>query len=101
MPPDDIINRTDLEHDLQGLLDKRNLLPEARKHIRAALRELKLLRTGWKRVVFSHETDRNGNCPNCEIPYEDCGCPGPTQDEVVEYMEHAGVLYARQLEVKF
>lgn len=50
----------------------------------------------WKIVVFSAECDEYGNCPFCEIDYADCGCPGPTQDDM-EYKEVDGTLYARPL----
>jgi hypothetical protein len=50
---------------------------------------------GWKRVVFSCETDQDGNCPFCAGDYAACPCPGPTQDDLYEYQERDGVLYAR------
>lgn len=53
---------------------------------------------GWKRVVFSGDTDEDGNCPVCGIDYADCGCPGPTQDDEYKYYERDGVLYARRLD---
>jgi hypothetical protein len=44
----------------------------------------------WKRVVFAADCDEDGNCPVREIDYADCGCPGPTMDEM-EYRERGGV----------
>ncbi len=51
----------------------------------------------WKRVVFSSECDEDGNCPHCGVDYADCRCPGPAQDDLYEYKERGGVLYARVL----
>lgn len=48
----------------------------------------------WRKVVFACETDEYGNCPNCEIDYADCPCPGPTMDGY-EYEEREDGLYAR------
>lgn len=53
------------------------------------------LDSSWKKVVFSVDCDEDGNCPNCEIDFADCPCPGPTQDGY-EYREFNGVLYARK-----
>lgn len=50
-------------------------------------------------MVFSADCDDDGNCPVCGIDYGDCGCPGPTMDEM-EYREVNGVLYAREREMQ-
>lgn len=53
----------------------------------------------WLRVVFSADCDEYGECPNCNIDYAECECPGPTQDDVYEYRFDAdGVMWARPLE---
>lgn len=58
----------------------------------------------WKKVVSladcSFETwDKNRECPICPAcrgDYNDCGCPGPHQDDIYEYKTGpGGVLYAR------
>jgi hypothetical protein len=36
-------------------------------------------------------------CPECEVHYVDCRCPGPTQDDLYEYKEIKGELYAKRL----
>ena len=51
----------------------------------------------WQRVVFSADTDEDGNCPVCGIDYAECDCPGPTMEEY-EYRVMDGVLWARPLE---
>jgi hypothetical protein len=50
----------------------------------------------WEKVSFSAEADEDGNCRLCGQPYEDCPCPGPTQDGY-EYEERPDGLYARRL----
>jgi len=53
----------------------------------------------WRKVVHSCECDEFGNCPNCDVDYADCECPGPTQDDDYEYeVDKEGVLWARPLE---
>jgi hypothetical protein len=52
---------------------------------------------GWKLVVFAGDLDEDGNCPVCQIDYADCGCPGPTQDDLFEYEEVGGVMWARPI----
>jgi len=52
---------------------------------------------GWIKVVHYFECDEFDNCPVCRIDYADCGCPGPTQDDLYEYKEIEGELYARRL----
>lgn len=52
----------------------------------------------WRRVVFSADCDEDGNCPECATDYAECECPGPTQDDLYEYKEDGGVLWARPLE---
>lgn len=52
---------------------------------------------GWRPVVFSSDTDEDGNCPLCRVDYAGCQCPGPTQDDTYEYQERDGVLWARPL----
>jgi hypothetical protein len=54
---------------------------------------------GWKKVVCAADCkpcDMCGEpwCEECGEHYADCGCPGPTQDEM-EYSEDG--LYARPL----
>ena len=50
----------------------------------------------WKKVVFSADCDDDGNCPQCGIDYADCDCPGPTQDDIYEYKEVRGIMYAKR-----
>ena len=50
----------------------------------------------WVEVVFSADCDEDGNCPKCGIDYADCECPGPTQDDIYDYKEVRGVMYARR-----
>lgn len=50
---------------------------------------------GWQRVVFSDDTDEDGNCPVCGVDYSYCPCPGPTQDGW-EYKTVRGIMYAKQ-----
>lgn len=50
----------------------------------------------WKPVVHSCECDEDGNCPNCEIDFAECDCPGPTQDGY-EYEERPEGMFARRL----
>jgi hypothetical protein len=54
-------------------------------------------RRRWIPVVFSADCDEDGNCPKCGIDYADCSCPGPTQDDLYEYREKDGILFARRL----
>ncbi len=54
----------------------------------------------WKRVVFSCEVDEWGKCPECDILYENCPCPGPTQLDEYRYKESDGVLYAIKMTKK-
>ena len=61
-----------------------------------ALRLVAVLGAEWRPVVFSADSDEDGNCPNCGIDYGDCDCFGPTQDGL-EYEERDGVLYARRI----
>ena len=56
----------------------------------------------WKKVVFASdlplcECCEEPWCPECEEHYADCGCFGPTQDDL-EYAEIDGVLFARELD---
>ena len=37
-------------------------------------------------------------CPACDEHYADCDCLGPTQDDLYDYTEIDGVLYARLIE---
>lgn len=54
----------------------------------------------WMRVVFADECRRcelcgDAVCPNCQIHYAECACPGPSQDEIYWYSEDgSGVLWA-------
>lgn len=36
-------------------------------------------------------------CPDCDNHYADCDCPGPMQDDLYDYNEVDGVLYARPI----
>lgn len=36
-------------------------------------------------------------CPVCDDHYADCDCPGPMQDDLYDYTEVDGVLYARPI----
>lgn len=56
------------------------------------------MNTGWKRVIYGADCDREGNCPVCLIDFAGCGCPGPTQDDEYEYEVFGGHLMARRLE---
>ena len=56
----------------------------------------------WKKVVFAADCgidpiteEPNEICPECGGYYEDCDCPGPTQDGI-EYKWIEGVLYGRE-----
>lgn len=52
----------------------------------------------WKRVVFSCEVGDDDLCPVCGLDYTGaCECPGPTQDDLFEYMEVDGELFAKPL----
>jgi hypothetical protein len=51
----------------------------------------------WKKVVFSFECNSDGDCPECGIDYGECPCPGPTQEDLYEYEERNGALWARFL----
>jgi hypothetical protein len=53
------------------------------------------LRRPWMPVVFAADCDEDGNCPVCRIDYGECACPGPTQDDLYEYREVDGVMWAR------
>lgn len=58
---------------------------------------------GWYKVVFADECPPcamcgEARCPVCEVHYFECSCPGPTQDDMYEYEEFDGVLYARPYE---
>jgi hypothetical protein len=48
--------------------------------------------------VFSADCDTDGNCPACGTDYAECACPGPTQDDLYEYREVDGVMFARRKE---
>lgn len=54
---------------------------------------------GWSRVVFASECDGYPDegcvCPVCDDEYTYCACPGPCQDDIYEYTERDGFLYAR------
>ena len=62
----------------------------------------KKLRGGRREVVYAADCSYNedaddpfGVCP-CGFDYaEECGCPGPTQDDM-EYKEVRGVLFGRK-----
>jgi len=46
-----------------------------------------------RRVVLACEVGEDGTCPVCGGLYDDCPCPGPTQDGWTVYEQH-GALYA-------
>jgi len=53
---------------------------------------------GFVPVRFTSECDPEGEDDVCQVsglPCCDCDCYGPTQDEELEYVERAGVLFAR------
>ena len=52
-----------------------------------------------RRVLFAHECApcpgcEEPICPRCAIHYGECNCPGPSQDDLYDYVEIRGVLYA-------
>lgn len=55
----------------------------------------------WQKVIFAHDCepcDACGEpvCPQCDgLHYWECPCPGPHEDDIYEYKEVDGVLYAR------
>jgi DNA (cytosine-5)-methyltransferase 1 len=57
----------------------------------------------YRKVVFAadciyEEWDEDRECPQCPEcgdDYCECGCPGPTQDDLYKYREFNGILYAR------
>lgn len=51
----------------------------------------------WRNVVFAVDVDEDGVCPQCGGQYDECPCPGPTQDDLYEYREVRGVMQARPL----
>jgi hypothetical protein len=58
----------------------------------------------WLKVVFAADCIYDDEdvehefavCPNCNIDYTDCPCPGPTMDDEYDYKEVKGVMYARK-----
>lgn len=55
----------------------------------------------WVRVVLAseclHDTDGEVyQCPVCDEDYAECACPGPHQDDLYDYRERNGQLYARR-----
>lgn len=50
---------------------------------------------GWIRVSFSADTAEGGECSICGEQYEDCPCPGPTMEELYEYLVIDGAMWAR------
>jgi hypothetical protein len=62
------------------------------------------MKRGWKQVVCAadciyEEWDEDHECPTCPVcgmDYSECDCPGPTQDDLYDYKEIDGVLYARK-----
>lgn len=61
-----------------------------------------LEKDGWKLVSFAadcgvrEDGDLDLECSLCGLDYVyECQCPGPTQEELYEYREIDGVLYAR------
>jgi hypothetical protein len=56
----------------------------------------------WQPVVFAHDCETCPDCedllcPRCGIHYVDCDCPGPTQDDLYDYMMIGGVMHAKRL----
>ena len=61
----------------------------------------------WKQVSFAMDCEGYGpetgemgtDCSICGEEYVECACPGPTQDEIYEYEERDGILYAREIQL--
>jgi DNA (cytosine-5)-methyltransferase 1 len=56
--------------------------------------------SGWKQVVYASDCggdmDRsNLVCARCTGEYGDCGCPGPTMDDELDYQIRDGIEWAR------
>jgi len=51
----------------------------------------------WSIVISIVDLDEEGNCPLCQVAYEDCPCPGPTQEEEYEYEVFDEVMIARRV----
>ena len=56
----------------------------------------------WTKVVWAADCDGYPDdelleCHQCAGLYAECGCPGPTQDNV-EYIEIDGFMYGREVE---
>lgn len=56
---------------------------------------------GWRRVVFAADCTESPDtflliCPFCQDCYDECDCPGPTQDDEFVYRECEGRMYARK-----
>ena len=56
----------------------------------------------WKKVVFAadcYDCDMCEEliCPECEMHYHECDCPGPTQDGI-QYKVVGDTLYGREYE---
>ena len=52
------------------------------------------------RVVFASDCEPceccdDVICNQCGEHYADCECPGPTQDDIYDYVEIDGILYAK------
>lgn len=57
--------------------------------------------TVWRRVVEAGDCVTchccgEAYCSMCDDHYVDCECPGPHQDDLYEYREYFGALYARE-----
>jgi hypothetical protein len=60
---------------------------------------------GYTKVVFASDciyqdwdTEKECPvCPVCSVDYAECDCPGPTQDDLFEYLEVDGILYAKAI----
>ena len=59
----------------------------------------------WKTVVMACECPACEMCGDpvcliCEMHYAECDCPGPHQDDLYEYKEEDGVLFAKPLDAE-
>lgn len=59
----------------------------------------------WKRVIYTgncifedwDEQNEMPICPECLTEYQDCKCPGPGQEDLFDYMEIDGILFAKEI----
>lgn len=61
----------------------------------------------YVKVVFAHdciydEWDKDRECPICPVcktDYSECNCPGPMQQDIYDYKEINGVMYAKKKKI--